>query len=79
MGVQVVDERKEPLRESYVVRLGGWTLERYLREAPEDQIWEFVRGEVVMHSPASAEHQISSYSWQDFWRVTVKPRAGERS
>jgi Uma2 family endonuclease len=57
MGVQVVDERKEPLRESYVVRLGGWTLERYLREAPEDQIWEFVRGEVVMHSPASAEHQ----------------------
>jgi Uma2 family endonuclease len=79
MGVQVVDERKEPLRESYVVRLGGWTLERYLREAPEDQIWEFVRGEVVMHSPASAEHQRVVGFLADSWEDIVKPRAGERS
>ncbi|GBD09109.1 hypothetical protein HRbin22_01356 [Candidatus Thermoflexus japonica] len=57
MPVRVVDERKEPIAGPYVVRMGGWTLERYLAEAPEDQIWEFVRGEVVMHSPATAEHQ----------------------
>jgi Uma2 family endonuclease len=57
MGVMVVDERKVPVREPYVIRMGGWTLERYLREAPEDRIWEFVRGEVLMHSPATAEHQ----------------------
>jgi len=57
MAVMVVDEQKKPIREPYVVRLGGWTLERYLKEAPEDQIWEFVRGEIVMHSPATAEHQ----------------------
>ncbi len=57
MKLQVVDERKELLREPYVLRLGGWTLERYLAEAPESQLWEFVRGEVVMYSPASAEHQ----------------------
>lgn len=57
MKVMVVDEHKELLREPYVVRLGGWTLERYLKEAPEHLIWEFVRGEVVMYSPATAEHQ----------------------
>lgn len=53
----VVDERKELLREPYVVRLGGWTLDRYLAEAPESQRWEYVRGEVVMYSPATADHQ----------------------
>ncbi|MFQ5794294.1 MAG: Uma2 family endonuclease [Candidatus Bipolaricaulia bacterium] len=57
MKVMVVDERKELLREPYVVRLGGWSLERYLKEAPEHLIWEFVQGEVVMYSPATAEHQ----------------------
>ncbi len=43
--------------DSYVVRVGGWTLEQYLAEAPEGEIWEFVRGEVIMHSPVTAEHQ----------------------
>ena len=57
MRLTVVDERKEILREPYVLRLGGWTLERYLAEAPESQLWEFVRGEVIMYSPAAAEHQ----------------------
>ncbi|HAF70720.1 MAG: hypothetical protein XD60_0875 [Acetothermia bacterium 64_32] len=54
MKLMVVDERKELFREPYVLRLGGWTLERYLFEAPEDLIWEFVRGEVLMYrSPPS--------------------------
>lgn len=57
MKLTVVDERREILREPYVLRLGGWTLERYLAEAPESQLWEFVRGEVIMYSPAAAEHQ----------------------
>ncbi len=57
MKIMVVDEHKRPLPGPYVVRLGGWTLDRYLAEAPEPLIWEFVRGEVVMHSPATAEHQ----------------------
>jgi Uma2 family endonuclease len=55
--IMVVDERKEPLRKPYVVRLGGWTLEGYLEEAPEHLFSEFVRGEVIVHSPATAEHQ----------------------
>ncbi|RLE29512.1 hypothetical protein DRJ27_04565 [Candidatus Acetothermia bacterium] len=57
MRLTVVDERKEILREPYVLRLGGWTLERYLAEAPESQLWEFVRGEVIMYSPVTGEHQ----------------------
>jgi len=57
MKLMVVDEKKELFREPYVLRLGGWTLERYLEEAPENLIWEFVRGEVIMYSPATAEHQ----------------------
>ncbi len=44
MKIMVVNERKELLREPYVVRLGGWTLDRYLAEAPEHLLWEFVRG-----------------------------------
>ena len=32
-------------------------MERYLEEAPDNLIWEYVRGEVVMYSPATAEHQ----------------------
>lgn len=35
---------------------GGWTLERYFRKAPEHARWEFAYGEVVVYSPASAEH-----------------------
>lgn len=57
MTVMLVDEQKKPICGPYVVRLGGWTLERYLQEAPEQLIWEFTRGEVIMYSPATAEHQ----------------------
>jgi len=45
MKLMVVDERKEVLREPYVLRFGDWTLERYLAEPPESQSWEFVLGE----------------------------------
>jgi len=53
----LVDENKQPIHAPYLVRLGGWTLERYLQEAPEHPFLEYVRGEVVMYSPATAEHQ----------------------
>lgn len=57
MRLKVVDERSEPITEPYVVRLWGWSIERYLEEAPETTLCEFVRGEVIMYSPVSAEHQ----------------------
>ena len=58
MRLAVVDEeRREKICEPYVLRLWGWTLERYLKDAPENLFCEFVRGEFIMYSPASAEHQ----------------------
>ncbi len=41
----------------YRVHIAGWTLEEFLRLAPENQRWEFVHGEVIMHSPANLRHQ----------------------
>ncbi len=52
----MVTEAGEPVGE-FLLRLGGWTEEQYLREAPEDRIWEFADGEVIVHSPASITHQ----------------------
>lgn len=57
MKLFVVDERKVPIQEPYVVRLSGWSIERYFSEAPESARWEFVRGEVIVYSPSTAEHQ----------------------
>ncbi len=45
MKLSVVDERNAPIREPFVLRLSCWSLDRYLREAPEDARWEFVRCE----------------------------------
>ncbi len=41
----------------YLLRLQGWTLEDYLRLAPENAFVEFVRGEVLMASLVTAMHQ----------------------
>lgn len=58
MTLAVVDARtRTPIQEDYLVYLPGWSLERYLREAPENAFWEFVHGEVVVHSPVRIEHQ----------------------
>lgn len=34
MSLTLVDEERRPVRGAYVVRLVGWTLERYLQQAP---------------------------------------------
>ncbi len=57
MKIFVVEESGKPFWEQYVLRLSGWSLDRYLREAPEDARWEFVRGDVIVYSPSTAEHQ----------------------
>ncbi len=41
----------------YLVRMGGWTEERYFQEAPESRFVEFEDGEVIVHSPAGVRHQ----------------------
>lgn len=59
MALAVVDARtRTPIQQDYLVYLPGWTLERYLQEAPENAFWEFVPGEVVVHPPVRAEHQL---------------------
>lgn len=47
------DEMQAP----YLVRIGGWTEERYFREAPETRFVEFEDGEVIVHSPSGVRHQ----------------------
>jgi hypothetical protein len=74
MKIRVVDEHKELLREPYVVRLGGWTLERYLEEAPEHLFWEFVwrsSGVFTSDSGAAVTDQVSAVS-----RVPRRHRMG---
>lgn len=56
-GIRVVTGRGEPVAEPFLLRLEGWTEERYFAEAPEDQLWEFEEGEVIVHSPATPIHQ----------------------
>jgi Uma2 family endonuclease len=47
----------EEIQEPYLIRIGGWSEERYFREAPETQIVEFEDEEIVVHSPATIRHQ----------------------
>lgn len=55
--VKVMAADGEELREPYLLRLGGWTEERYFAEAPESQIVEFEDGELIMPSPVNIRHQ----------------------
>lgn len=59
MKLEVVDTDKAgaSVREPYVVRLPGWTWDRYLREAPEMRFCEYVEGELIMPSPVDWRHQ----------------------
>jgi hypothetical protein len=45
------------LTEPYILKVSGWIEERYYKEAPDNQISEYVRGTFIMYSPASARHQ----------------------
>jgi Uma2 family endonuclease len=57
MRIQVVTGEGRPVTEPFLIRLGGWTEERYFAEAPEDRLWEFEDGEAIVHSPATPGHQ----------------------
>ncbi len=57
MRVHVVTDTGEEIEEPFLLRMAGWTEARYFEEAPEDRIWEFRDGEVIVHSPATPHHQ----------------------
>lgn len=55
--VSVLTEDGQELTEPYLLRLSGWTEERYLAEAPERGFAEFEDGELIVHSPVNIRHQ----------------------
>ena len=57
LAVKVVTDDGEEMPAAYLVRLPGWTEERYFREAPETRFVEFEDGEVIVHSPVGIRHQ----------------------
>jgi Uma2 family endonuclease len=58
LALKVTLEDGGELSASYLVRIGGWTEDRYFREASETRIVEFEDGEVIVHSPAGTRHQL---------------------
>ena len=57
MTIQVVTKDGKEVEEPFLLRVSGWTEERYFAEAPETRIWEFIDGELIVHSPANTLHQ----------------------
>jgi Uma2 family endonuclease len=55
--LKVVSSEGAESVEPYLLRVGGWTEERYFAEAPETRLVEFEDGAIVMHSPAGTMHQ----------------------
>lgn len=57
LALKVVTADGEEVAGPFLVRMPGWTEERYFREASETRIVEFEDGEVIVHSPAGVRHQ----------------------
>lgn len=55
--IEVITEPGVPVAEPFLLRLAEWTEKRYFAEAPEDRIWEFRDGELIVQSPARPRHQ----------------------
>ena len=46
--LKVIRVDGEEMHESYLLRAGGWTEERYFEEAPETRIVEFEDGDIIV-------------------------------
>jgi Uma2 family endonuclease len=57
LSLRLLTVEGEEIQEPYLIRIGGWSEERYFREAPETRIVEFEDGEIIVHSPAGIRHQ----------------------
>lgn len=55
--LDVIDEAKKPVAAPYLLRLPGWSWERYIAEAPVSRFCEYENGELVMPSPVDIRHQ----------------------
>lgn len=56
MAIKLVDQEGHTIDGPYIIRLQGWTVDRYYREAPSNQKCEFVRGELILFSPMTIDH-----------------------
>jgi Uma2 family endonuclease len=57
LAVKVIGPEREETLHAFLLRIPGWTEERYFQEAPEMWFVEFEDGELIMHSPVSIRHQ----------------------
>ncbi len=57
--------------QGYRIHIPGWTLEEFLRLAPENQRWEFVRGEVTAHTEPRRTRRPGSKNFLCVLRASV--------
>lgn len=58
LALKIVTADGQEVAGPFLVRMPGWTEERYFREGSETRIVEFEDGEVIVHSPAGTRHQL---------------------
>lgn len=56
MRVLLIDDQGKTITPPCIIRLPGWTEERYFREAPEGGKCEFVRGDLIIMTPMGRDH-----------------------
>lgn len=57
LALKVVTADGEEVAGPFLLRIPGWTEERYFREAPETRFVEYEDGELIVHSPVGVRHQ----------------------
>lgn len=57
MAVKLIGPESEETLQAFLLRIPGWTEERYFDEAPEMWFVEFEDGELIMHSPVNVREQ----------------------
>lgn len=74
LAVKVIGPESEETLQAFLLRIPGWTEERYFEEAPEMWFVEFEDGELIMHSPVNIRHQVITQFLTVLLRVVVRSR-----
>jgi len=67
----ITSEIEEDLQD-FLLRIPGWSEERYFEEAPEMWFVEFEDGELIMHSPVNIKHQQMTQFLTVLLRIVVR-------
>ncbi len=57
VSLKMINQDQEEVLEQFLLRVPGWSEERFLDEAPEMWFCELEDGELIMHSPVNIRHQ----------------------